>query len=114
LNITFSGEPLSKEEKNNIVLALTEHQISKYIKNAKIHIKEYRKQGFRSKVSMHMLAMTDFGEFSADSDAWQLNWATNTLIRKTAAFLSKKVERKKQKTPLRTRGVLRKLFRRQN
>lgn len=111
MNINFSGEPLSEEERNILGYSLSEHRISKHLKDVKINVKEYKKEGFRRKIVFSVLAKTDYGEFSTEVYSWYFNKAVKNLLNKTEKFLLKNEEKEKVKRVFSPKAYFRKLQR---
>jgi len=95
LKLNFSGEELGEEDRKYFAYELTNHRFAKYLKDAKLHVKQYKKTGFRRKTALNLLAKTNFGKINVEADSWQFNKAVQKLIKKIEKFLIRNEEKNK-------------------
>ncbi len=105
MKLNFSGEEILPEDKEYIAYALSDQRVSKHLKSAKLHVKQYRKSGFRRKTVLNLIAQTSFGNVNVDASAWQFNKAVNSLAKKVDKYLLKHEEMKKEHSSVRKRKL---------
>lgn len=93
MKIQTSGTELTKEQKAVLTNLIAGYHFANHTQLLEINLKTYEVEGKREKWDVHAKARTDFGFFTAEGVAWQMNLAVKKALRK----IEEQAERAKSK-----------------